>query len=57
MKFVDYEYKRPELQQMKDAIRALIEQFNEAATVEEQSEIIEKINAYRKDFSTQANLV
>ena len=57
MKFADYEYKRPDLQSMKDSIRALIEQFNEAATVEAQSEIIEKINAYRKDFSTQANLV
>ncbi len=43
MKFADYEYKRPDLQNMKDSIRALIEQFNEAATVEAQSEIIEKI--------------
>ena len=57
MKFTQFEYKRPELHVMKGAIRALIEQFNEAATVEVQSEIIEKINAYRKDFSTQANLV
>ena len=57
MKFADYEYKRPDLQSMKDSIRALIEQFNEAKTVEAQSEIIEKINTYRKDFSTQANLV
>ena len=57
MKFTQFEYKRPDLHVMKEAIRALIKQFNEATTVEAQSEIIEKINAYRKDFSTQANLV
>ncbi len=55
--FKDYEYKRPNLDDIKDKVRALIEQFKNADSVEKQSEIIEKINEYRNDFSTQANLV
>lgn len=57
MKFTEYEYKRPDLPALKKAIRSLIEEFKQAPTVEEQSEVIEKINAYRRDFSTQSNLV
>lgn len=57
MKFTEYEYKRPDMPAIKKAIRSLIEEFKQAATVEAQSEVIEKINAYRRDFSTQANLV
>lgn len=57
MKFTEYEYKRPDLPALKEAIRALIEEFKQAPTVEAQSEVIEKINAYRRDFSTQSNLV
>lgn len=55
--FKDYEYKRPNLDAMKLAVRAYIEQFKAAQTVEEQSEVIKKINAQRNYFSTQANLV
>ncbi|MEO4054977.1 M3 family oligoendopeptidase [Solibacillus sp. CAU 1738] len=55
--FKDYEYKRPNLDEMKAAVRALIEEFKTAKSVVEQSEIIEKINVYRNNFSTQANLV
>lgn len=57
MKFTEYEYKRPDMPAIKKAIRSLIEEFGEAPTVEAQSEVIEKINAYRRDFSTQGNLV
>lgn len=55
--FKDYEYKRPNLDDTKGKVRELIEQFKNAESVETQSEVIEKINAYRNDFSTQANLV
>lgn len=55
--FKDYEYKRPNLDDTKGKVRELIEQFKNADSVETQSEVIEKINAYRNDFSTQANLV
>lgn len=57
MKFTEYEYKRPDLPAIKEAIRSLIEEFKQAPTVEAQSEVIEKINACRRDFSTQSNLV
>ena len=55
--FKDYEYKRPNLDEVKIKIRELIEQFKKADSVETQSEVISKINDYRNDFSTQANLV
>ncbi|KGR75556.1 M3 family oligoendopeptidase [Ureibacillus sinduriensis] len=55
--FKDYEYKRPDLDDTKGKVRELIGQFKNADSVETQSEVIEKINAYRNDFSTQANLV
>ena len=55
--FKDYEYKRPNLDETKDKVRTLIDQFKNAESVEEQSKVIEKINEYRNDFSTQANLV
>ncbi|TSI06160.1 M3 family oligoendopeptidase [Lysinibacillus sp. BW-2-10] len=55
--FKDYEYKRPNLEEMKKEVRSLIEQFKQADSVESQSKVIEKINDYRNDFSTQSNLV
>ena len=55
--FKDYEYKRPSINEMQQQIRALMQQFKEADSVEAQSQVIEKINNYRNDFSTQSNLV
>ncbi|RUL53610.1 M3 family oligoendopeptidase [Lysinibacillus antri] len=55
--FKDYEYERPNLEEMKKEVRSLIEQFKQADSVESQSKVIEKINDYRNDFSTQSNLV
>lgn len=55
--FEDYEYKRPDLDEMKESVRVLIAKFKDAQSVEEQSGIIEEINRYRNNFSTQANLV
>lgn len=55
--FKDYVYKRPNLEETKIQVRSLIGDFKEAKSVEAQSEVIEKINAYRNTFSTQANLV
>lgn len=55
--FENYEYKRPDIKQLKEKINTLIHQFTLAQTVEEQNSIIEQINQYRKDFSTQSNLV
>lgn len=55
--FKDYEYKRPNLEDMKSKVRELIEQFKNAHSVAAQSEVIEKLNEVRNDFSTQSNLV
>ena len=55
--FKEYEYKRPNLEELKREVRVLVDQFKQATTVEAQSEVIGKINAFRNDFSTQANLV
>lgn len=55
--FKDYEYKRPNLHDEKVKFLNALTQFKEAKSEEEQSAAIEHINAIRKDFSTQANLV
>lgn len=55
--FNDYEYKRPNLEQDKSTFRELLTKFKEASSVAEQNEAIENINAFRNDYSTQANLV
>ncbi len=55
--FKDYEYKRPSFEEGKAKFTDLLENFKSAATVEEQSSAIEAINAFRNDFSTNANLV
>ncbi|TQR20496.1 M3 family oligoendopeptidase [Psychrobacillus vulpis] len=55
--FKDYEYKRPDFEEGKAKFTELLEQFKRASTVDEQSTAIEAINAFRNNFSTQANLV
>ncbi|MEG0437885.1 MAG: M3 family oligoendopeptidase [Solibacillus sp.] len=55
--FKDFEYKRPNLDEMKKESATLIEQFKAASTVENQSAVIEQFNTMRNGFSTMANLV
>lgn len=55
--FNDYEYNRPNLEQNKSTFRDLLTKFKAASSVTEQNEAIENINAFRNDYSTQANLV
>ena len=55
--FKDYEYKRPNLEEGKKYFYELLKEFNSSKSVDEQSKVIEKINAFRNDFSTQYNLV
>lgn len=54
--FHDYVYTRPNVEELKQAIRALIEQFKVASSVEEQSEFMTKINAQYDAFSTASNI-
>ncbi|MFS0574904.1 M3 family oligoendopeptidase [Sporosarcina sp. 179-K 3D1 HS] len=55
--FKDYAYMRPDMVAMKKTFHDLLALFQSAGTFEEQSRIIGKINAIRRDFSTQENLV
>ena len=55
--FKEFEYKRPDLEQMKEQFAVLLVEFKAAQSVEEQSEVIEKLNAIRNTFSTMANIV
>ena len=55
--FKEYDYKRPELDALSNEMRKLIEQFKNADSVEAQTEVIEQINKYRNDYSTNASLV
>ena len=55
--FKDYAYTRPNVDELKTEVTALIEQFKVAETVEEQSKLIEQINKHRNYYSTMANLV
>ncbi|MEG0261041.1 MAG: M3 family metallopeptidase, partial [Lysinibacillus sp.] len=55
--FKDYEYKRPNMEALKEQLRAVIVEFNHAKTVEEQNASIEKLNKLNRDYSTMVNLV
>ena len=55
--FKDYTYVRPNMDELKASVTALIEKFKAAQTVQEQSEVIAEINQHRNTFSTMANIV
>ncbi|MFD2044858.1 M3 family oligoendopeptidase [Ornithinibacillus salinisoli] len=57
LKFEDYKYDRPDLENEKQTFRGLLESFSTATTVEGQNKAIEKINAFRNRLSTLFNLV
>lgn len=54
--FDQYTYNRPNFEEDKQRFELLLKNFKNASSVEEQSEAIEKINAFRESFSTQNNL-
>ena len=57
IKFEDYQYARPDMDSVKEDFIRLLEDFRSASSYELQNEVIEKINAIGKDYSTMANLV
>ena len=57
MKFQDFEYVRPDMEQMKAEFDALISAFNEAERAEVQLEIVGKINAIRNRMESLAAIV
>lgn len=54
--FNDYKYERPAISKLKKEYEILLKNFTSARTYEEQSKVINKINAISSDYSTQSNL-
>lgn len=54
--FDQYTYQRPDFEEGKSRFEQLLKNFKAANSVEEQSDAIKEINAFREAFSTQANL-
>ncbi|MCM3711793.1 M3 family oligoendopeptidase [Sporosarcina luteola] len=55
--FEEFEYKRPDMNSIKQEFNGLLEQFSSAKSFEEQNGVIEKLNAIGSDYSTQSNLM
>ncbi|NHM29581.1 M3 family oligoendopeptidase [Neobacillus terrae] len=56
MKFEDYTYERPNLEEVSETFNELLVKFEQAATVEEQSEVMNQINGIRHDIGTMFTL-
>ena len=56
LKFEEYKYKRPIINNLKTKFYALLADFKVATSYEEQDAIMVKINEIGNDFSTQVNL-
>lgn len=57
MKFKDFEYTRPDLEQVGKEVEALLTKFNQVETFEEQNKIVEEIIKIRSNVETMENLV
>ncbi|MDM5153958.1 M3 family oligoendopeptidase [Bacillus sp. DX1.1] len=56
MSFENYEYKRPNMEELQEKFTVAFERFGSAKTVEEQKQVIGSINEIRNDFSTMYNI-
>lgn len=56
MKFDQYEYKRPDMTEIKTAFTAALDRFKSAADEKSQSEAMKEINAIRNDVGTMFNI-
>ena len=57
MKFQDYKYTRPNLEQIGKDMEMLLEKFRESESFEEQNKLMEEINKIRSNVDTMGNLV
>ena len=57
LKFRDYEYIRPDLNEISGEFEGLLKKFNEANSFEEQNQIMAEINKIRSNVETMGNLV
>ncbi|WP_246943942.1 M3 family oligoendopeptidase [Bacillus pinisoli] len=56
MRFEEFDYKRPNLEEIEKIVCALLEQFDHANSAVEQNAIMKQINAIRNDYSTMYNI-
>jgi M3 family oligoendopeptidase len=56
MRFEDYTYTRPNLDEVKRQFEAALEKFNGAHSIEEQSQAMNEINRIKNDLGTMFNL-
>ncbi|TYR79815.1 M3 family oligoendopeptidase [Priestia megaterium] len=56
MSFENYTYVRPNIIELQAAFKQAIQDFNDAATVEKQSEVIQRINKLRAHYNTMGSL-
>ncbi|MFY0780114.1 M3 family oligoendopeptidase [Peribacillus simplex] len=57
MKFTEYEYKRPEMDEIKTRFMNALEKFTDAGNADEQIKAMEEINEIRNHVGTMFNLV
>lgn len=56
MKFTEYPYKRPDMKEIEQRFKELLQQFDAASTFEEQDEVMSAINQLRQNVDTQSTL-
>ncbi|WP_026692228.1 M3 family oligoendopeptidase [Peribacillus kribbensis] len=56
MKFEQFEYKRPDISEIKESLTLAIEEFSHASTADEQNECMQRINKIRNDVDTMVNI-
>jgi len=56
LKFTEYRYERPNMEEIKTKFAAALQKFKQADRIEIQDEAMKEINAIRNDFSTMANI-
>ncbi|MBM7693143.1 M3 family oligoendopeptidase [Peribacillus deserti] len=56
MNFEQFEYKRPDIKEVKEKLTAAIDRFTNAASADEQNEIMQQINEIRGDVDTMVNI-
>ncbi len=56
MKFSEYQYNRPDFESYKNEMRSNLTLFSQASSVQQQIELLDKINKLRNNISTQGTL-
>ncbi len=56
LKFKDYKYVRPDLNETKDAFNIALNRFKEASSIDDAEKAIDQINRLRFDFNTMSTL-